>query len=57
MSGIGEVWFDFTYKNWKEESLLLNLGKTILELEKSIPGGILVFFPCYSVLKDTVKVW
>lgn len=54
---MGDVKFDFTYKNWKEEELLLGLGKTILELEKSIPGGILIFFPCYSVLKDTIKVW
>lgn len=36
---------------------MLSLGKTILELSKVIPEGLLVFFASYSVMDNCVQFW
>lgn len=42
----------FVYANWSRPDFLTALGYTILQLITSIPNGVLVFVPKYSLLTD-----
>ena len=49
--------FIFNAINRNNTSMITNLGKTIAELCKVTPGGILVFFGSYGVMEDFIKKW
>ncbi len=34
-----------------------SLGQTIHNVIKNIPGGVLVFFPCYKMIEEVVTTW
>lgn len=54
-SGHGEK-FLFTFATRNNSQLLIALGKTILDLIRAIPGGVVVFFPSYAHL-DSLSLW
>lgn len=33
------------------------LGQTLHNVIKNIPGGVLVFFPCYKMIEEVVMTW
>jgi Rad3-related DNA helicase len=37
--------------------MVIDLGETIVEVCTKVKGGILVFFPSYSLLKDYKEIW
>jgi Rad3-related DNA helicase len=45
----GQV-FDFSYKNRDNVEMIKDLGETIVEVCKTVTGGILVFFPSYPLM-------
>ena len=49
--------FIFSANNRNNIQMIDNLGKTIVELCKVTPGGILVFFSSYGVMEDFIKKW
>ena len=49
--------FIFNANNRNNIQMINNLGKTIVELCKVTPGGILVFFSSYGVMEDFIKKW
>ena len=49
--------FLFNALNRNNTQMINNLGKTIVELCKVTPGGILVFFASYVVMDDFIKKW
>ena len=49
--------FVFNALNRNNIQMINNLGKTIVELCKITPGGILVFFSSYGVMEDFIKKW
>ena len=49
--------FIFSANNRNNIQMINNLGKTIVELCKVTPGGILVFFSSYGVMEDFIKKW
>lgn len=54
-SGHGEN-FLFTFATRNDSRLLIALGKTILDLIKAIPEGVVVFFPSYAHL-SALSLW
>ena len=49
--------FDFTFDKRGSGSLILELGNTLLELARTVPDGLVVFFPSYEYLSQVLKVW
>ena len=49
--------FLFNAVNRNNIQMINNLGKTIVELCKVTPGGILCFFGSYGVMEDFIKKW
>lgn len=56
---------DFLFKK-KEEFMIIRrqnpeyqeaLGQTLHNVIKNIPGGVLVFFPCYKMIEEVVTTW
>jgi Rad3-related DNA helicase len=33
------------------------LGQTLHNVIKNIPGGVLVFFPCYKMIEEVITTW
>lgn len=46
-----------TFKSRSEESKVVELGRTVVEILKLSPGGVLVFFPSYSAMEHYVNAW
>ena len=57
MRGVNGNAFNFQFSNRSNYDMLDDIGKSLLKLEKSISGGILVFFPSYNLLEKTIKHW
>ena len=49
--------FIFNYSNRSNASLIDDLGQLLLDLADKVRGGILVFFPSYSIQDEYHKVW
>ena len=49
--------FDFSYKNRESLPMIIDLGKTIAEVARMTPGGMLVFFPSYGLLEQCFELW
>ncbi|EWC45923.1 hypothetical protein DRE_04930 [Drechslerella stenobrocha 248] len=52
----GQV-FEFTFDKREDTKLILELGRSILNLCNLIPHGVVAFFPSYSYLETVVKIW
>lgn len=51
------VTFDFTYEKRNSPDLMDELGDTLISLAKTIPDGLVVFFPSYAYLNQVVNRW
>ncbi|KKZ66432.1 chromosome transmission fidelity protein 1 [[Emmonsia] crescens] len=49
--------FDFTYGKRNDESMIIDLGRTIAALCRVIPDGVVVFFPSYDYLNKILVTW
>jgi regulator of telomere elongation helicase 1 len=49
--------YKFDNKNKTNQIMIKDLGITILNLIKNIPGGILVFFTSYSFMSTCINIW
>lgn len=49
--------FNFSYLERSKETLVLDLGNSLINLLRVVPAGVLVFFSSYSVLTGTIKTW
>ncbi len=46
---------DFRYETRNSECLLTQLGEILVSLSRTIPAGIVVFFPSYAYKEQTVR--
>ncbi|ODV79712.1 ATP-dependent RNA helicase CHL1 [Suhomyces tanzawaensis NRRL Y-17324] len=49
--------FDFLFERRLNVNMLENLGEVVLKLCKSIPYGVVAFFPSYKYLDFVIKAW
>ena len=55
--GRQNVEFDFTFTKRSLPNMIEELGKSILDLSRVIPDGLVVFFPSYAYLDEVVARW
>ncbi|KAL4882341.1 helicase C-terminal domain-containing protein [Aspergillus karnatakaensis] len=55
--GVGGSSFDFTYDGRDSEKMILDLGRTIANMCRIIPDGVVVFFPSYDYLNRVLSIW
>ena len=55
--GVEGAQFNFSHKFREHESIQHDLGMTLLRLCEVTPGGILVFFSSYNMLKRHYEYW
>ena len=55
--GVGGIQLESTAKSRRDEAKVVELGRTIVEILKLSPGGVLVFFPSYSAMSHYVNMW
>lgn len=46
-----------SYEKRSNEFYIKALGETIISISRNINGGILIFFPSYSVMDECIRVW
>ena len=46
-----------SYSLRTEPSVVRNYGTLILELSKSVPDGLICFFPSYAYMEDIISLW
>ena len=56
-NGVDGMAFDFTYEKRNSTTMIDMLGKTLYEMTKLIPDGVVVFFPSYAYLDQVIKRW
>ena len=44
-------------QNRETSSYKIELGRTLSNFARVVPGGLLVFFPSYSALESAVEFW
>lgn len=49
--------FDFTYSKRNSPALIDALGQSLLQILTAIPDGVVIFFPSYSFMEQTVLRW
>ncbi|KZF21810.1 ATP-dependent RNA helicase CHL1 [Xylona heveae TC161] len=49
--------FDFTFEKRKEDNVIDELGRAILNLCLVIPDGVVAFFPSYAYLESVIQRW
>ncbi|RLN97186.1 hypothetical protein BBJ28_00007138 [Nothophytophthora sp. Chile5] len=57
MNGPGYVDLSSTYKNQQEFKYQDSMGQLLLQYSQVIPGGVLMFFPSYSLLNKLSTRW
>ncbi|KAI9915934.1 hypothetical protein PsorP6_007544 [Peronosclerospora sorghi] len=57
MHGPGNVDLQSTYSNQQDPRYQDSMGQLLLQYSQAIPGGILMFFPSYSLLDKLSKRW
>jgi len=55
--GVSGKLLNSSYNRRDDEEYLTELGNTLASLAKIVPGGMLVFFPSYSVMETCVERW
>lgn len=46
-----------SYANRESSEYKTELGRTLLNVARIVPGGLLVFFPSYTALESAVAAW
>ena len=49
--------FEFTFESRRSEPMIIELGTTILGICRTVPDGIVVFFPSYEYLSQVLNAW
>ncbi|KAG2949411.1 Fanconi anemia group J [Phytophthora cactorum] len=57
MHGPGNVDLQSTYNNQQDSRYQDSMGQLLLQYSQAIPGGILMFFPSYSLLNKLTTRW
>ncbi|ANB14288.1 Chl1p [Sugiyamaella lignohabitans] len=57
MTQHGNVEFNFSFANRSSVPMIDELGSAILNLTKTVPHGMIVFFPSYQYLSNLVERW
>ncbi|KAL2816331.1 ATP-dependent DNA helicase-like protein [Aspergillus granulosus] len=55
--GVSGAEFDFTYDGRESEKTIVDLGRTITSLCRTIPDGVVAFFPSYEYLSHVLNIW
>ncbi|WEW60392.1 ATP-dependent DNA helicase chl1 [Emydomyces testavorans] len=55
--GIMNTEFEFTFEKRSSSEMIIDLGKTVIEMCKVIPDGMIAFFPSYDFLKQVLEIW
>jgi len=55
--GVSGKLLSSAYGRRDDVEYIMELGNTIISLLKLIPGGVLIFFPSYSVMEKCVERW
>ena len=55
--GPGNVELDFTYGKRQQPAIVDALGRAISHLARSIPDGLVIFFPSYAYLEQAIDRW
>jgi len=48
---------NFSYQNRNNNDVIVDLGNTIADVCQKVKGGILVFFPSYSLMETYTETW
>ncbi|GMF20099.1 unnamed protein product [Phytophthora lilii] len=56
-SGVTGKRLNSSYNFRSTETYLLELGNTIVNFTRLVPHGLLVFFPSYSILEESIDKW
>lgn len=56
MGPAGQV-LNSSYANRESKACKEDLGNAVVNFARMIPGGMLVFFPAYAVMRDCVDTW
>ena len=49
--------FNFIWKERFNDGMFKEMGETIVQLVKTVPGGVLVFFPSFSFMGTVISNW
>ncbi|KAL2788349.1 helicase C-terminal domain-containing protein [Aspergillus keveii] len=55
--GVSGAEFDFTFDGRDSEKTIVDLGRTIMSLCRTIPDGVVAFFPSYDYLNRVLNIW
>ncbi len=55
--GVSNKVLSSAYDRRQDEEYYTELGNTLISLAKIIPGGMLIFFPSYSVMEACLEKW
>ena len=55
--GINDQSFNFSYQNRDQDSIYVEMGKSIIRIAEKTPGGILMFFPSYFLMEKCHEIW
>jgi regulator of telomere elongation helicase 1 len=56
-SGVTGKRLNSSYNFRSSDEYLLELGNTIVNFTRIVPNGLLVFFPSYSILEESIERW
>lgn len=55
--GVSDQLLNSSYERREDKDYIAELGNTLVALSKVIPGGMLIFFPSYSVMDKAIDEW
>lgn len=54
---VNDIDFNFSYQNKDNMEMLEELGLTVANVAKHVPGGLLIFFPSYWLMNNVYERW
>lgn len=57
VEGPNGVDLDFTFEKRGDKRVIEELGKALVQLARTVPDGLVVFFPSYAYLDTVTKAW
>lgn len=54
---VNDCEFNFSYQNKDNMEMLDELGVTVARISKTVPGGLLMFFPSYWLMNNIYERW
>ncbi|CAG8526701.1 10742_t:CDS:10 [Paraglomus brasilianum] len=55
--GPSRISLNSSYNNRNDENYQADLGECIIDFSRTIPDGLIVFFPSYGVMTDCINIW